>query len=104
MFNYRSGSAADTQAVADIVKYHLSLFSAQNNRAPSVHVAASVFQELCYNNKDNLTAGIIVAGYDETSGGEVYSVPLGGSIHKAEYAIAGSGSSVSLIRSSLGTF
>lgn len=62
---------------------------------PTPHIAASVFQEICYNNKDNLTAGIIVAGYDEKNGGEVYSVPLGGSIHKAEYAIAGSGSSVS---------
>ncbi|VVT44143.1 uncharacterized protein SAPINGB_P000318 [Magnusiomyces paraingens] len=91
---YRSGSAADTQAVADIVKYHLSLYSAQNNRAPTPQIASAVFQELCYNNKDNLTAGIIVAGFNESTGaGEVYSVPLGGSIHQAEYAIAGSGSS-----------
>lgn len=47
---------------------------------------------MCYTNKDNLTAGIIVAGYDEKKGGEVYSVPLGGSLHKSDYAIAGSGS------------
>jgi 20S proteasome subunit beta 1 len=40
-----------------------------------------------------LSAGIILAGYDDKSGGEVYSIPLGGSLHKAEYAIAGSGSS-----------
>lgn len=39
-----------------------------------------------------MTAGIIVAGYDEKNGGEVYSVSLGGSIHKSPYAIAGSGS------------
>lgn len=51
-----------------------------------------MFQELCYNNKDNLTAGIIVAGYDDKNGGEVYSIPLGGSLHKQDYAIAGSGS------------
>lgn len=66
--------------------------SSQNDRLPTPQIAASVFQEICYNNKDNLTAGIIVAGYDEKNGGEVYSVPLGGSIHKSEYAIAGSGS------------
>lgn len=88
----RSGSAADTQAVADIVQYHLAAYAAENDRAPSPKVAASLFQELCYANKDMLTAGIILAGYDEKTGGEVYSIPLGGSLHKQEYAIAGSGS------------
>lgn len=42
------------------------------------------------------SAGIIVAGYDDRTGGEVYSVPLGGSLHKQDYAIAGSGSTVSI--------
>ncbi|KAK9460410.1 nucleophile aminohydrolase [Lipomyces oligophaga] len=87
----RSGSAADTQAVADIVKYHLSMYSVLNEK-PSTRIAASIFQELCYSNKDALTAGIICAGYDERNGGEVYSIPIGGSVHKQEYAIAGSGS------------
>ena len=38
-------------------------------------------------------AGIIIAGYDERRGGQVYNIPLGGSLHKGKYAIAGSGSS-----------
>lgn len=87
----RSGSAADTQAIADIVQYHLDLYTAQYGE-PSTKTAAAVFKELCYENKDNLTAGIIVAGYDEKNKGEVYSIPLGGSMHKQKYAIAGSGS------------
>jgi 20S proteasome subunit beta 1 len=37
-------------------------------------------------------AGIIVAGWDLIDGGSVYNIPLGGSIHKAPYAIGGSGS------------
>ncbi|OUM52293.1 hypothetical protein BVG19_g1469 [[Candida] boidinii] len=89
----RSGSAADTQAVADIVKYHLQMYNAQTGAQPTVKTAASIFQEICYNNKDGLTAGIICAGFDEKLGkGSVYSIPLGGSIHQQEYAIAGSGS------------
>lgn len=88
----RSGSAADTQAVADIVKQHLDLYEMTNSTKASPHLAASLFQEMCYNNKDNLTAGIICAGYDEDEGPKVYSVPLGGSLHEHEYAIAGSGS------------
>ncbi|KAI8148278.1 proteasome subunit beta type-6 [Fennellomyces sp. T-0311] len=88
----RSGSAADTQAVADIVHYYLQLYSVQENEMPSVRTASALFQELCYQNKDMLTAGIIVAGWDEKNGPAVYNVPLGGSLHKQPFAIGGSGS------------
>ncbi|RDW94008.1 proteasome core particle subunit beta 1 [Aspergillus mulundensis] len=88
----RSGSAADTQAVADIVSYHLNMYSIVNNEPPSTQVAAALFQELCYENKDMLSAGIIIAGYDPRHGGQVYSIPLGGSLHKQAYSIGGSGS------------
>jgi hypothetical protein len=50
----RSGSAADTQAVADIVQYHLSMYETTNNQPPSTQTAAAIFQELCYDNKDQL--------------------------------------------------
>ena len=38
------------------------------------------------------SAGLIIAGWDERHGGQVYSIPLGGSLHKQSYAIGGSGS------------
>ncbi|KAM7212241.1 Nucleophile aminohydrolase [Rhypophila decipiens] len=88
----RSGSAADTQAVADIVQYQLGLFSMQSGKPPTTQTAASIFQEICYANKDRLSAGLIIAGWDERHGGQVYSIPLGGSLHKQPYAIGGSGS------------
>ncbi|KAJ2656773.1 Proteasome subunit beta type-1 [Coemansia sp. RSA 1200] len=88
----RSGSAADTQAVADVVKYHLALYTAQHGEEPTVKVAASLFQQICYDNKDNLMAGIIVAGWDKVDGASVYEIPLGGSIHKLPFTLAGSGS------------
>ena len=52
----------DTQAVADIMQYHWTLYSLLFGE-PSVETAASIFKTLCYENKDYLTAGIIVAGY-----------------------------------------
>lgn len=51
----RSGSAADTQAVADIVQYQLGLFAMTNGKAPTTQTAASIFQEICYANKDKLS-------------------------------------------------
>lgn len=50
----RSGSAADTQAVADIVQYHLGMYAMTNDEPPSTQTAAALFQELCYDNKDAL--------------------------------------------------
>ncbi|KAJ8611916.1 hypothetical protein MRB53_037712 [Persea americana] len=88
----RSGSAADTQAVADIVQYHLEMYGVNNDEPPTTQTAAAIFQELCYDNKDMLSAGIIIAGWDHRHGGQVYSIPLGGSLHKQDYAIGGSGS------------
>ena len=88
----RSGSAADTQAVADIVQYYLGMYGITNDEHPTTQTAAALFQELCYANKDQLSAGMIIAGYDQRHGGQVYAIPLGGSLHKQSYAIGGSGS------------
>jgi 20S proteasome subunit beta 1 len=85
----RSGSAADTQAISDIVRYHLQLVSVQKGESPDVKTAATLFQQICYSNKDNLMAGIIVAGWDKYEGGSVYNIPLGGSLHKQPFAIGG---------------
>ena len=50
----RSGSAADTQAVADIVHYHLGMYDITNSQRPMTQTAAAIFQDLCYDNKDSL--------------------------------------------------
>jgi 20S proteasome subunit beta 1 len=88
----RSGSAADTQALADVVRYHLEMVGVQRGERPTVQTAAVLFKNLCYQNKDQLQAGIIVAGWDKYEGGTVYNIPLGGSLHKQPFAIGGSGS------------
>nr|CAI5864771.1 unnamed protein product [Callosobruchus analis] len=60
---------------------------------PSVEVAASVFQELCYNYRDSLMAGILVAGWDKRKGGQIYSIPIGGMCVRQPVSVGGSGSS-----------
>lgn len=47
---------------------------------------------ICYNNKDNLMAGLIVGGWDPYLGGQIYEIPLGGTLIKQNFAIGGSGS------------
>ncbi|KAL7307523.1 hypothetical protein TKK_0000696 [Trichogramma kaykai] len=89
----RSGSSADTQAISDIVNYHLAFHRMELGTEPRVETAANVFRELCYNYRDSLMAGILVAGWDQYKGGQVYSVPLGGMCVRQPISIGGSGSS-----------
>jgi len=70
----------------------LTIYRMEHGESPPVEVAANLFQQLVYGNKDALSAGIIVAGWDKYDGGSVYTVPLGGSIHKQPFSIGGSGS------------
>jgi len=89
----RSGSAADTQAVADIVQYRLKLFQMENNEEPTVFAAANIFKDICYNYREQITAGIICAGWDKRNGGQVFCIPLGGMLTREPVTIGGSGSS-----------
>lgn len=59
---------------------------------PTVKTAANLFKQICYEHKDKLMAGIICAGWDKVRGGQVYSIPLGGTSVEQDFAIGGSGS------------
>lgn len=92
IFVARSGSAADTQQLTSYVKLFLSKHAIELGDLPRVNTAASVMQLLCYQNKDYLLAGLIVAGWDKRLGGQVYQIPLGGTRLRTPYAVGGSGS------------
>lgn len=97
----RSGSSADTQAVSGFVEYYLamhgveygSLDQGKKAHVPLVSTAAKLFRDFAYKYKDMMTIGIIVAGWDEKLGPQIYNIPLGGSIVQQPIAIGGSGSS-----------
>uniref|UniRef100_A0A3Q3WYI1 Proteasome subunit beta n=1 Tax=Mola mola TaxID=94237 RepID=A0A3Q3WYI1_MOLML len=78
IFCCRSGSAADTQAIADVVTYQLGFHSIELDEPPLVETAANLFKASCYRYREELTAGILVAGWDRRKGGQVYCVPIGG--------------------------
>merc|ERR1719264_1723970 len=92
IFVCRCGSAADTQALTGFVTNYLGQHAVELGKLPTVNTAASLFKMIAYNNKDRLMAGLIVAGYDEKRGGQVFSIPLGGSVHQVNVACDGSGS------------
>lgn len=85
----RSGSAADTQYLADLASYHLRLLKVQSGTPNLVRSAANIFRKYCYSYREELSAGIIVAGVDDVAGAQVYGVPSGGMLYEAPYVIGG---------------
>ncbi|KAH8393130.1 hypothetical protein KR200_003104 [Drosophila serrata] len=86
----RSGAAADTQAIANLVSNKLKYHGCTGSSV-DVFRAASEFRNCCYMNRTSMLAGILVAGWDEKCGGQVYSILLGGMLVHLPFAIAGSG-------------
>jgi 20S proteasome subunit beta 1 len=93
IFCLRTGVSSHTQALAKYVRNYLSQYAVnEKTNLPEVGVAARLFQVISYSNKDFLRAGIILAGWDEVSGPQVYEITLGGTLVQLPYAISGSGS------------
>ncbi|EDW08898.1 uncharacterized protein Dmoj_GI19318 [Drosophila mojavensis] len=89
----RSGSAAQTQTLAESVGSSLCGFQNVSNASCLVRDAAVQFRNKIYSTRKLLLASIIVAGWDRALGGQVYTVPISGLLVPERYAMAGSGSS-----------
>jgi len=70
----------------------LLLPSTELGRPPKVKTCATLMRKICYENKDKLMAGLIVGGWDPYLGGQVFEIPLGGTIMEQKFAMGGSGS------------
>ena len=91
----RSGSAADTQALADAVRTDLLNRHLSQGRRGTVTSAARLLQNMIRNDADgSLSASLICAGYDHVRGEScIYSVSPGGTaMEEPRYAVQGSGS------------
>lgn len=51
---------------------------------------ANLTMQLAYRNKDKLSAGMIIGGWDAKEGAQVYGIPLGGSLTRTPFT-AGEG-------------
>ncbi|KAG9333700.1 hypothetical protein JZ751_010690 [Albula glossodonta] len=86
-----SGSAADAQTIAEIVNYQLDVHSIEIGQDPLVRSAATLVKNISYKYKEELSAHLIVAGWDRREGGQVYAT-LNGLLSRQPFAVGGSGS------------
>ncbi|KAG8178717.1 hypothetical protein JTE90_024839 [Oedothorax gibbosus] len=92
IYALRSGSAADTKAIGAIVAYRLNMLQMELGEPVPVKIAANDVKQIIYNYRESLSASMIVGGWDRKLGGQVYCVPMGGSITREPCCIGGSGS------------
>ena len=95
----RSGSAADTEAVAGFVRHHCEVLSIELDKDNTLEVktVARILNKINYENKNaNNGTGLgcyaICAGWDEREGAQVYSCTAGGNMIKTPWTTDGSGS------------
>ncbi|KAF1759701.1 hypothetical protein GCK72_016168 [Caenorhabditis remanei] len=88
----RSGSAADTQAIADIAKYHIDVYTMTENKPVTIYRSSQIFRQFLYNYREQLSASVLVAGWDSELGGQVYAIPIGGFVSRQRSTASGSGS------------
>jgi 20S proteasome subunit beta 1 len=88
----RSGSAADTQYIADTVRHQLLRRKVMQHTSSSVSNVANLIKNYLLNN--DLQASLICAGYDHIRDeGVIFSIDLGGTcMEQPIYACNGSGS------------
>ncbi|KPP56723.1 proteasome subunit-like, partial [Scleropages formosus] len=87
-----SGSAADAQTIAEVVNYQMDVHSVEIGEEPLVCSAATLVKNISYRYKEELSAHLIVGGWDKRAGGQVY-VTLNGLLSRQPFAVGGSGSS-----------
>ncbi|XP_074167180.1 proteasome subunit beta type-9 isoform X2 [Sminthopsis crassicaudata] len=86
-----SGSAADAQAIADMATYQLELHGMELEKQPLVLSAANIVKNITYKYREELSAHLMVAGWDPYQGGQVYGT-LEGMLIRQPFAVGGSGS------------
>merc|ERR1711865_184499 len=68
----RSGSAADTQALTALVCHYIRQHKLEIGENPEVSTVAKLFNMMNYSNKNNLMAGLIIAGWDRHNLGTIH--------------------------------
>lgn len=88
----RSGSAADTQIIANQLRIEAKEVLIKSGGNVKIRSIVQILRNICYREKEKLNCGFICAGWDKFHGGQIYSVMAGGAIIKNKMALSGSGS------------
>lgn len=90
-----AGGVADAQNLVDIMRYNANIYRISNRELMPVKSAARLCSNVLFNQRYfPYYVQIIVAGYDNKAGGQIYNIDLFGSMTSEKFISTGSGSPV----------
>src|ERR687897_792950 len=90
-----AGGVADAQNLVDIMRYNANIYRLTNRELMPIKSAARLCSNVLFNQRFfPYYVQIILAGYDNKVGGQIYNIDLFGSLTSEKYISTGSGSPV----------
>ena len=90
-----AGGVADAQNLVDVMRYNANIYRISNREVMPVNSAARLCSNVLFNQRYfPYYVQIILAGYDNKAGGQIYNIDLFGSITSEKFISTGSGSPV----------
>src|ERR671911_2462095 len=90
-----AGGVADAQNLVDVMRYNANIYRISNREIMPVNSAARLCSNVLFNQRYfPYYVQIILAGYDNKAGGQIYNIDLFGSLTSEKYISTGSGSPV----------
>jgi proteasome beta subunit len=90
-----AGGVADAQNLVDIMRYNANIYRLTNRELMPIKSAARLCSNVLFNQRFYpYYVQIILAGYDDKVGGQIYNIDLFGSMTSEKFISTGSGSPV----------
>ena len=90
-----AGGVADAQNLVDIMRYNANIYRLTNRELMPIKSAARLCSNVLFNQRYfPYYVQIILAGYDNKAGGQIYNIDLFGSMTSEKFISTGSGSPV----------
>jgi proteasome beta subunit len=90
-----AGGVADAQNLVDIMRYNANIYRISNRELMPVKSSARLCSNVLFNQRYfPYYVQVIVAGYDNKAGGQIYNIDLFGSMTSEKFISTGSGSPV----------
>jgi proteasome beta subunit len=90
-----AGGVADAQNLVDIMRYNANIYRLTNRELMPIKSAARLCSNVLFNQRYfPYYVQIILAGYDNKVGGQIYNIDLFGSMTSEKFISTGSGSPV----------
>lgn len=92
LFMTIAGGVADAQYLIEILKAETNLYNLKKDKNIGVKAAAKLLSNILFNNRGSFQVGLILGGYSEDEGPDLFDIGGFGSLLHDKFCVVGSGS------------